>query len=476
MIARNIIPPKTKSRIIDYFCSWEHQGRFAHGRRSSDLITEASMFEGDTPWCGLFPEIRDELYFVMDDGWDVPSGQPQVKDYTALQPDPVKFPSLSGTPAERLRQLNERVKNAGWHGLGLWVATNAYKGGELSVYQAPDAEVENRWRELILNSKEAGIDYWKADWGNQCGSLHLRRMMTEAGHHDHPDLLIEHGRGHAPYNGRARLGNCRACWDEDFFFMMTGYSLFSDVLRTYDVARLENATTLDRIETYSRTARGILNCEHLAYIGAVLGCSIGIMQSPLISDAGLEPVAAVRWHRAAPPFTGGETHASEKLLTERVYLENPTWYYDDAPRDLYQQAAAVISRGTGLPEVQNGDEEWIPFVAASLNPSGAYSVGTFRRQSDDAETVLPDVRCRPEKPTEKVGIFGNFSKLELDFSNTGRKVTHAAAQGLIRGEAADVTDACVTDDGRVIVNKGLIDRVFQTDDGSAPAIMLVLEF
>ncbi len=85
MVVRSIIPPKTSSGIIDYFCSWEHQGCFARGRRSSDLITETSMFEGDTPWCELFPEIRSELFFVMDDGWDVPLGHPQMKDYAALQ-------------------------------------------------------------------------------------------------------------------------------------------------------------------------------------------------------------------------------------------------------------------------------------------------------------------------------------------------------------------------------------------------------
>lgn len=475
-MGKDIIPSKNSGRITDYFCTWEHQGHFSGGRRSSDLMTEESMFSGNHPWCGLFPQIRDELYFVMDDGWDVPPGHPEVKEYTALQPHPEKFPSLTGSPAERLRELNERVRDAGWYGLGLWIATNAYKNGALAEYRAPDEEVEDRWRALILNSKEAGIRYWKADWGNECSSVPFRRMMTEIGHLFFPDLIIEHGRGHAPYNGRARLGNCRAREDETFFPMMTGFSQYSDVLRTYDVARLENATTLDRIETYSRTAAGILNCEHLAYMGAVLGCAIGIMKSPLFSDRGLEPVAAVRWHRAAPPFAGGETHASEKLLTERTYLENPTWYYEDAPRELIQEAPAIVSRRTGLPEVHNGGEEWIPFVAASLNPSGAYSVGSFRRQSDGAGTVLPDVVCRPEQPSEKIGIFGEFSRVEFDFRHTGRKVTRVLAQGLIRGAADDVTDACAENGGRIVIHKDLIDRVFRTEDRSAPAVMLAVTF
>ena len=240
----NIIPAKNNNRIVDYFCTWEHQGHFSGGKRSSDRMSEESMFGGDHPWCGLFPEIRDELYFVMDDGWDVPAGNPAVKDYTAVQPDPAKFPSLTGSPAERLRQLNERVRNAGWHGLGLWIATNAYKNGELSQYRAPDAEVEDRWRDLILCSREAGINYWKADWGNECGSVSFRRMMTEIGRLIHPDLLIEHGRGHAPYNGQASPGNCRASEDEVFFPMMTGFSEFSVssslVLGTWSLGAFSN--------------------------------------------------------------------------------------------------------------------------------------------------------------------------------------------------------------------------------------------
>lgn len=478
----NIIPEKSSTKILNYFCTWFHQAHAAHGRNTSDFVDEALMFGGDDAWCRLFPEIRDELFFVMDDGWDVPysadvpGGELKVEHYKALEPHPSRFPSLSGTPSEKLRQLNERVKAEGWHGLGLWVATNAYKNGCLASYHAPDKEIEDWWIERIINSREAGINYWKADWGNECGKMTFRRMMTEIGHKHHPDLIIEHGRGHAPYNGNARLGDCRTIWDEDFFSMMTGFSLFSDALRTYDVAALENVTTIDRIETYARTARGVLNCEHLVYIGAVLGCSLGLMYSPINSKAGLEPVAAIRWHRAAPPFSGGEVYASEKLLTERHYIDRPTWYYADGPRDLYQQAAAVVSRRTALPTVLNGDDEWIQFVAASMNPSGAYSVGTYKRQSDDAELVMPDVVCRPEEPAEKIGMFGNFSSAVFDFSHTGKKVSHVAAQGLIRGDAADITEKAVQPDGTIRINREIIEKVFYSKDESEPAIMLAVEY
>ncbi len=479
----NIIPEKQSGRIYNYFCTWKSQYCFANGRGPEDLMTEASMFEGDGAWCSLYPEIRGELYFLMDSGWDVPfteltpTGELQLMDFTSRQPDPGKFPSLRGTPTEQLTQLNEMVKAAGWHELALWVATNAYdENGNGCSYESPDPVVENYWRGLMLNSREAGITYWKADWGNVCGSVPFRRMMTELGHKYHPELIIEHGRGNAPYNGSAKHGDCRAIWDKEFFGMMTGFSAYSDALRTYDVADLEHATTLDRVDAYSRTAVGIINCEHLAYIGAVLGCAIGIMQSTQNSKAGLEPVAAVRWHRAAPPFAGTETLASEKLLTERHYIDRPTWYYEDGPRDLFQQAPAIIARNTALPTVINGDEEWIPFVAASLNPSGAYSVGAFRRQSDDAVTVLPEVLCRPEQACEQIGIFGSFASVSFDVSDTGRRVSRVLAQGLICGDAEDITDACLTDDGRIRITEDLIHRIFKTSDESEPAIMLAVTY
>ncbi len=68
----NIVPEKQSGRIYNYFCTWKSQYCFTNGRGPEDLMTEASMFEVDGAWCSLYPEIRGELYFVMDDGWDVP--------------------------------------------------------------------------------------------------------------------------------------------------------------------------------------------------------------------------------------------------------------------------------------------------------------------------------------------------------------------------------------------------------------------
>jgi hypothetical protein len=55
-------------------------------------------------------------------------------------------------------------------------------------------------------------------------------------------------------------------------------------------------------------------------------------------------------------------------------------------------------------------------------------------------------------------------------------VPRVLAQGLIRGAAVDVTDACAENGGRIVIHKDLIDRVFRTEDRSAPAVMLAVTF
>jgi len=99
-----------------------------------------------------------------------------------------------------------------------------------------------------------------------------------------------------------------------------------------------------------------------------------------------------------------------------------------------------------------------------------------KRQSDNAETVLPDVICSPEMPSEKIGVFGNFGSVKFDFTQTGRRVSRVAAQGLIRGDGADITAECVADDGSIVLNGELINRIFKTEDSSEMEITLVVEF
>ena len=92
---------------------------------------------------------REELYLVLDDGWDVPFDfDPYAhKDYFgSLEANEQRFPCAKGKPAERLKALNERAKSLGWKGIGIWVA--AQKCGK--DYNSPFSEMDKEsWRNVL---------------------------------------------------------------------------------------------------------------------------------------------------------------------------------------------------------------------------------------------------------------------------------------------------------------------------------------
>ena len=70
--------PDTPSNAPDYMCTWNIQG-FVHDQdgpvRFREAMTEDYIF-GDGKyenWISFFPSIREDLYFVMDDSWDIPA-------------------------------------------------------------------------------------------------------------------------------------------------------------------------------------------------------------------------------------------------------------------------------------------------------------------------------------------------------------------------------------------------------------------
>ncbi len=474
--AVNILPETPDPGSVDYWCTWKRQ--CAETRPGNAGISETLLFEGPGAWARFYPEICSELYFVLDEGWDVPLRMPEdnLHLYGTLDPDAGKFPSLKGDRTERLARLNERVKSFGWKGAGLWIAANHVRDGKCVPYAAPDPGAEAYWRERILSCRDAGIQYWKVDWGNVCESMSFRRMLTDAGHELAPELVIEHGRGYRPFNGTGEEGNCRFTQDEDYFCYDTGLSTFSDVIRTYDVSFSSAATTLDRIASYVTTSKGIINCEDELYMGAVLGCAVGIMRYPGDPEGKAEEaLAAVRWHREAPPFSGGGICTSDRLMTDLHYFTEKACGMT-GPALVRQQAPAVISRRTALPEVRNGDEPLVSFVAAAFHPGGAYSVGAFRRQTDEGTSVLPHVVCRPEKASSRIGVFGDFASLELDLRGTGRRAAQVTAQSLIRGEAEDVTALTVSDGCGIRLSRELLNSFNTASDDSETALMLEIRF
>jgi len=494
----NLIPNAAGS-TPNYYCTWHTQN---YGREDADREPDIAVFEGDQGakkarhflnddvvfgpggMIRQFDRIRGDLYFVFDDGWDVPYGvHPDKQRYLfgSLLVDDVRFPSCAGTPAERLRKLNERVKSFGWRGAGLWIAAQALGEGK-DGYFTNDVELERYWRERARWSKEAGIDYWKVDWGARSRSAKFREMLTRVAAEEAPGLIVEHGRGCGPLNdswtpwdpaeesGEGRFhawGNGRVL--AEALEMMA----FSDVLRSYDITmHLSTATTLDRVASLLERAEirggaaGLVNCEDELYLGAALGCTVGIMRSSLFkSIPGLnfdprdtaratdEAVRAVRWQRIAPAFGAaqGAARLSDRVLTDTWrFRQGETWATWLIGQEVKQACPAVVARNMDLPIVRADGEP--PYVAASRHPNGAVAAAVLPRTTTARGIFAPEARVELKVGTaaSPVGLFGPFAAVELLYDEpiAGRRVW---AQDLAGDEAEDITDRIEVDGGRLTI-------------------------
>jgi hypothetical protein len=223
--------------------------------------------------------------------------------------------------------------------------------------------------------KYAGVYFWKVDWGAHCnagleGIVPYRKMMSDVAKKCFPELIIEHSTCTAPVNG--------VFGDESKFryadmdgFKDRGRELceFSDVFRTYDVTddMLCDTTTLDRVSYFLPFSKCVVNCEDTLYIGAALGCSVGIMRSSYgknwmkVNSKLDEVTATVKWQRFAPSFVGGEFNMSDDILVDSMYFgPYDSWAKEAKNRVVDQAAAAVMARNTELPTVVREDK--MPFV------------------------------------------------------------------------------------------------------------------
>ena len=272
---------------------------------------------------------REDLYLVLDDGWDVPFDfDPYVhKDYFgSLEVNEQRFPCAKGSPAERLKILNERAKGLGWKGIGIWVAAQKCGKDNNSPFSEADKEY---WRERILWCKQAGVTYWKVDWGTSEHDNAFRKFLTDAARELYPELTIEQAICCPPVNGvteELQHGGIGRFQDDEKISGLSKQAVsFSEVFRTYDVTPpFSVASTLDRAAYLLPYANGYLNVEDELYLAAALGCQMGIMRSVYgkglddwdDSDRLKEADAALFWQRIAPPFTGGTVEVSEEILAD----------------------------------------------------------------------------------------------------------------------------------------------------------------
>ena len=255
----------SKSMLPNYWCTWSTQGSTLRKAQKAEKTTFAGdqgvplqrdnlneeVLFGEDGWAKLFyPNDRAALFLLVDAGWDLPyrTSTHGVKDMSmrgACIPHPDRFPSFKGTPGERLKALNEKVKSFGWRGVGVWIPAHVH-GDKAAGRMLTDDEAREVLAEKMRLCREAGVGYWKIDWGMRSNSVEFRRLVSDVRDKVYPGLTIEHcwvpgtplndvdtKHGCAQEN-RGRLVGLKS-WEKhraDHADVLAA----SDVFRTYDTA------------------------------------------------------------------------------------------------------------------------------------------------------------------------------------------------------------------------------------------------
>jgi hypothetical protein len=489
---RDSLIPTQPGRAPNYWCTWAAQN-YMYGHHLSELdpsvlesdsgsalarnaIDEHQLFGADG-WAKLFyPQVRNDAYLLLDDGWE-------AGGTATFELDPKKFPSFSGTPAERLAALNRKARQEQWRGIALWCRNPP--GGE------EDRRLED-W------SAKADIGYWKIDIGDPSFRLTALRDQTRL------PLTLEHVYGESPVNGD---------WRKDGRFGSQPWGsrrldilAHTDVYRTYDVTSiLSLSTTLDRVAEMLKGAEGhsevssLLNVEDEVYVAAVLGCTMGILRHPL---EGLRPgpdtdlffngprrakrrmdevVRALRWQRLAQPFSpgSGTVKVSEDVLTDSWRFERgQTWQNDLIGPTVRQGAPACVTRNLDLPHVHSEGEK--PFVFATRFSNGAVAIGAQQRTAPTRAWYMPEahITLQVGDAPGPFGIFGDISSLTLVFDRPIGK-HRVLAQDLKGDRTEDITHQIGRGEKILQFSHSLIRKVGLSaatpGDLSSPGLVLALE-
>ena len=448
-LSKNLVPERA-GNAPDYFCTWNLQGYVCSNSTNEAFryaMNEKSLFgKGKYEnWVDAYPEIRKDLYFVVDDSWDIPLNANNTKDNPYLgsvELDTSRFPSFKGQPVERLHKFVNAIKAKGWKGAGGWICAQ-----ESSI--KPVSDTLAYWKKRLVDAEKAGFSYWKVDWGKESVNGRWRKQLTELGWKYAPDVVIEHA------------------LDNDFIS-------FSDVYRTYDVENvISQPTTIQRIASLldkhtNGKAKGLINCEDEPYIAAALGCAIGIMRHQFVGnfpdgkqDWCFPPVGrdikqrrdevirGVRWHRIAEPFGVGKTMYSIDTLKREdywVFKQRETWAYWEKGRQegdtIRASAPARISRGLSLPKIIGSDGTDDPYVLSCRYPNGAVAIATIGRALGRSYVSKPaKVLQQLSDYNHPIGVFGVYSKLTLRFQTSleGKDLS-IYAQDLAGNMAENITD------------------------------------
>ena len=469
--------PDTVNPSPDYYCTWQTQ-LFATSdgkpEKQRAIISSRALFDKEKPygWAYFYENVREDLILVMDDSWDVPlSGDTSFYGSLILSND--KFPGMT------LEELNKKIKSLGWKGLGGWICAQ-----ESAKHQNSHLSVDY-WTERLSEANKAGISYWKVDWGKSSRDISFRKMLTEQGKIHVPSLTIEHA-------------------------VVKDIIPHCDVFRTYDVpAIMSIPMTMEKLaDVLSLSHGGLINCEDEAYIAAAGGFTMGIMRHPYsgtlpngnadmsfphihrnLKTKMYEVIRAVRWHRIAPAFklSNNSISISSEHLSDTWEFINKNeeieewWFKQAAIRDfinndtLTKTAPAFISRNTGLPNVVPDENGLVPYVVASKNPNGAFSIVTCGR-TIGRSYIIPKCNISVNvEGSDTVGIFGEYKNLILE--NTG-SISKVLIQDPASDSAFDITCRIHTENKRII-KPGEIIHTFGTmsqpeHDTSEPGVIIKL--
>lgn len=457
----NIIP-KTQPMSANYVCTWGTQNKLvrkfklpnvaASGAR--DTLNEDYLFNHD--YYHFMPDdYRNGLIFLLDDGWDVPYNSlqtPEAGPFGSLEPDGERWKSFGKTPQERLANINKKLKELGYQGLGLWVSPQL----PFSEEEPCMTKARAHWEERAKWCNEAGVMYWKVDWGLHSKAEGYREMMTECVKKYAPDLIIEHAYGQDPFTS-------------DSITDETGEGMaevceYSDCFRTYDLMSPFEATdAYKRVDVMLRKVdktkfrhgvKCLVNVETPVSIAAGLGFNVGIMQYSRDMEA------LLKWQRLCPAFGAAEADyfSSEEQVTESKFFDVDPYFWLKVGGKLYSfDVPAIASRGTKLPDVKCDGEK--PIILASENPSnGAYAVSSVKRMIEPNSGIIypADVTIYPSSQKNSIGVFGYFKTLTVAPEDGIASDCHIYIQGMLAEEATNITDSVTITGGKLIIDGMLL--------------------
>ena len=472
----NLIPEAKDIINGNYLCTWWNQSKAAAGLNLIGTglsewraaVSETALF-GESNYYHIVPkELRKGLIFLLDDGWDLPIGTPNDDEhrhfYGNVDPDKIKFANFGKSPENRLKGISEKLKDMGYAGLGLWISPQE------SSLSEPKSSYEY-WKERAIWCHNAGVKYWKVDWGNYDYDDEYRKLISDCAHTYAPGLFVEHAVIQKPCTHH----NYSDCFLEERANRVKYQMTYSDVYRTYDLLEpFDKVCTLQRAHeallSASDNASGLalINSENMYTIAAALGFTIGIMNYTH------ETAPCLKWHRIAPPFgidEGYYVHSDDYLEDSYYFEEEICSWAPCKNRTVYESAPAVMARNCPLPAVKPCKEN-APFVLASKNPkTNAYSVATIRRTVDPNPSVYfpADVEIYDVDNNTPIGVFGVYNRLIINFEKTINKESHVVAQNFKKESAMDITKLVDIESNFIKLDGKLIRMIGENND---PAVII----